>query len=443
MEQISRATQKCADWVSYKMMKNFERYNKAIYYLESLSNLPIEGDYMIGRSNAGEYLKKMRYFLELIGNPDKGMNFIHVTGTAGKGTVTNLIHEMLNSAGKNVGSHTSPFVTTTIEKFKVKDKYIDPNEFADIVEYLKPFIDKAYIEGPFGRPSYFEIILAIAFIYFKRQKCEWVVLEVGCGGRYDGTNVVENPKVTAITNIDYDHIQILGKTLNKIAYDKAGIIKSGSEFFTTEQRPALLKMFKNICQEKSVRMNKIGYKENYMEYNFSLATAIAKHLGIDEKNIERGIKKSRMQCRFEKVQDKPIVILDGAHNRVKIASTIENLKNLKYKKLHLIIGMGYSKDHVAILEQIIPLADNVFITRFQVTDRECAHPKMIFEESKKYLKKDSNADIFLDPEMAIEKALKLAKVDDLILVTGSFFLAGGIRKRWFREEFVLNKRESF
>ena len=118
-------------------MNNFERYYDAINFLEGLSNLPLNGDYMAKQRHLGVYLKRMRYFLGLIGNPDRGMKYIHITGTAGKGTVTNMVHEILKVSGKNVGSFTSPFVTTSIEKIKVKDTYIAPNELADIVEYLK------------------------------------------------------------------------------------------------------------------------------------------------------------------------------------------------------------------------------------------------------------------------------------------------------------------
>ena len=154
-------------------MSKFERYYKAVSFLEGLNNLPLQGDYMIDKHHADIYLKRMRYFLELLGNPDRGHKFIHIAGTSGKGTVTNMIHEILLASGTKVGSFTSPFVATSIEKIKVGDKYISPDEFADIVDYIKPFIDMSYVNGPYGRPSYFEIFLAIALVYFKRQKCDW------------------------------------------------------------------------------------------------------------------------------------------------------------------------------------------------------------------------------------------------------------------------------
>lgn len=424
-------------------MSKFEKYYKAVNFLEGLNNLPLQGDYMIDKHHADVYLKRMRYFLELLGNPDKEIKFIHITGTSGKGTVTNTVHEILNAADKKVGSFTSPSVTTSIEKIKVKNKYIAPDEFAEIVDYLKPFIDKAYLEGPYGRPSYFEIFLAIAMVYFQRQKCEWVVLEVGLGGRFDATNVIEKLVVTAITNIDYDHTELLGKTLEKIAYDKAGIIKQGSVAFTTEQRPSLLKIFSEISKEKHVELHVLPKQDNYREYNKQLAAAITRHIGIGDKYIIQGIKSARLACRFETIQDKPMVVLDGAHNRSKIKTTIENLKQLNFRKLYLIIGIADNKDHISILEQIIPEADHLFFTRFQNKDRKCAHPKELLEKSKRYFKKGTESKIHLDPGSALSKALKLANPNDLILVAGSFFLAGELRKRWYPEETVLEKRKSF
>ncbi len=424
-------------------MNKFKRYYSAVNFLEGLNNLPLEGDYMIDPHHVDVYLKRMRYFLNLIGNPDKNFKYIHIAGTAGKGTVTNMVHEILRTSGKKVGSFTSPFVTTSIEKIKVRDKYVHPNEFADIVDYLKPYIDKAYTDCPYGRPSYFEIFLAISLVYFHKQKCEWVILEVGLGGRYDATNVIEKPVISAITNIDYDHTELLGKTLKKIAYDKAGIIKKGSAVFTTEQRSSLLKIFNDICNEKGASLFALPKKSNYQEYNNELATSIAKHIKISDKHINQGIKKARLMCRFEIMSNKPIVVLDGAHNRSKIKTTILNLKKLNFNKLHLIIGIADNKDHISILKQIIPQVDRIFFTRFQNKDRKCAHPKELLAKSLQYFKKEAKSKIYLDSKDALLNVLKIAKFDDLVLVTGSFFLTGELRKYWYLEEWILKNRQGF
>lgn len=419
------------------------KYHEAITYLESFTNLPLEGDYMIDRNNLEVYIKRMKYFLKLLGNPHKNLKYIHIAGTAGKGTVTSMVHEILHSAGKNVGSFSSPSVTTSLEKIKVGGQYIAPDELADIVESLKPYIDEAYMHGPYGRPSYFEIFLAIAFIYFKNKKCDWVVLEVGLGGRYDATNVIEKPVVTAITNIDYDHTELLGKTLTRIAYEKAGIIKNDSVLFTTEQRQHILKIFKNICKSKYTTFNKLTSRDNTGGQNELLATAIAKYIGIDDNSIATGIHNAKLPCRFEIIQEKPIVILDGAHNRSKVKSTTDHLKRINYKKLYLVIGIAKNKDSLSMLKQIIPQADVVYFTRFLTKDRACAHPKELLAISRAFLKKEAETRVFLDPHKALSTALKNASREDAVLVTGSFFLAGELRKRWFPEEKILRTRKSF
>jgi dihydrofolate synthase/folylpolyglutamate synthase len=421
-------------------MYKFKKYYDAISFLEGLSNIPLKGDYLIDTQNPDLYLKRMRYFLNLLGNPDKKLKFIHITGTAGKGSVTNMLHEVLLASGKNVGSFTSPFVTTSIEKIKVKDKYISPDELADIVDYLKPFIDLAYLKGPYGRPSYFEIFLVIALVYFKKKKCGVVVMEVGLGGRYDATNIIQKPLVTAITNIDYDHTEVLGKTLKKIACDKAGIIKKGSVFFTGERRPQLIKLFSKICEAKKVPLNQVKSERDYKKSNEALVTEIAKYLKVDEKFINSGIKNSRLPCRFEIMQHNPLIVLDGAHNRVKVMSAITNLQRIKYGRLIVILAMADNKDHDSMLNEIIPLANHLVITRFQIKDRKCAHPKEILLKSKKYLKANTPTEVFLDCNLALNRAIKIAKKDDVVIAIGSFFLSGELRKNWFPEDYILENR---
>lgn len=423
-------------------MNKYKDYYEAVAYIESLTNLP-KLNYSLDRSNPEIFLKRMRFFLNLLGNPDKGLNFIHIAGTSGKGTVTNMIHGVILSSGQKVGSFTSPFVTTTIEKIKVDDKYISTKDFTKIVKYLKPYIGETYKSSPYGGVSYFEVCLAIALLYFKMNHCAWVVLEVGLGGRYDATNVIEEPIVTAITNIDYDHTELLGKTLKKIALDKAGIIKSKSEFFTSERRASILKLFKQVCLNKKIKMTQVPTSSDYMDNNKSLVRAITKHINIDNVYIEEGIKNSFLQSRFETVQENPRVIIDVAHNRAKIASTINNFKKLNFNKLHIIVAISKNKDHLAILKQLVPNADHLYFTKFKNKFRECADPKYLFELSKKYFKKTAKTKIYEECISALNLAKSRANENDLILITGSFFLAGEMRKHWYSEEHILKNRKAF
>jgi dihydrofolate synthase/folylpolyglutamate synthase len=419
-------------------MPRFTHYHNAVRFLEGLSNIRREKDYMRDRKRSDIYLLRMRYFLRLLGNPDRGMRYVHITGTAGKGSVAAMVQRGLIASGETTGLFTSPFVTTTIEKFKVGDTYIPPDEFTDIAETIMPSLDRAYKESPYGGPTYFETILAIAFVYFKRKKCVWVVLEAMCGGRYDATNVISAPVVSAVTNVDYDHMEILGNTLSAIANDKAGIIKRGSAFFTTERRANILNIFRRACRIRGAVFNHVPTAhEEYESANRKLASAILNHIGVSERAIAWGIASTHMPARFETVQINPRVIIDGAHNPIKMRSTAKNLGTLTYKKLHLVIAVSGNKDLPSILSEIAPYADAVYATRFEITERKCAPPHELAQEIRRHARRGVRVWEFINPRQALDMALKSAKKNDLVLVTGSFFLAGALRERWYPEEWVL------
>ena len=423
-------------------MQNFEPYFKVIKFLEGLYNLPLVAEYTRGpHQNPEIYIKRMRHFLDLLGNPEQGFKFIHITGTSGKGSVANAVHSVLVQAGYNAGLFTSPFVTTSIEKIKVREKLIAPKDLVEIVKNLKPLIDRTYQKGPYGGVSYFEIFTAIAFLYFKKMRCDWVVLEVGLGGRYDSTNIIKNPVITAITNIGYDHTHILGKTLSKIAKDKIGIVKTGSQFFTTEKRPALLKIFKSECAKVGASFNLVPSSKDYLETNNNLVQNITGAIGIKESIINQGIKSARLPCRFEIIKRNPFIVLDGAHNESKMESTVSNLTKLKYQKLFLILGMAENKDASSILKILIPKANHVFTTRFEIKERKCANPVTLGKIIRTI--KKIPLETYLDPWIALKRARKLATKKDLILVTGSFFLAGELRTKWHSEVETLTHRSSW
>jgi dihydrofolate synthase/folylpolyglutamate synthase len=424
-------------------MNDLERYRAAIAYLDGLANLSPVYDYMRDRKTPWVYLKRTRDFLERCGNPQNGFKYVHVTGTSGKGTVATMVHESLNAAGKKVGSFTSPFSTAATEKIRVNGSYIAPGEFADILDTLKPHIERAYLESPLGRPAYFEIFLAVALIYFRRQQCEWVILEVGIGGRYDATNVIESPKVAAVTSIDYDHVRTLGRTLLSIADNKAGIIKKDCDFYTTEKRAAILKVFERECKRVGARFNALTPVEDYQENNITLARAIGRSIGLADEAVKEGIEATRLPCRFEIVQEHPLVILDGAHNRAKMRATMQNVQRTSHEGLHLILGLKEDKDVSVVLKEIVPLASHVYVTRFQNVGFQCADPRALLSDARKHAKKGTILSLHLDPYDALDAALKMAKKGDLVLVTGSFYLAGDLRKRWYPEEWVLRSRKSF
>jgi len=428
-----------------KLDKNkFEKYRQSINYLESLFNLP-QPDYLSTKSSRTLFLKRFSYFLNILGNPQIGPQYIHIGGTSGKGSTANMIHSILTEAGKRTGLYTSPFPTTTIEKIKFRDLLISPDEFAGLMEKIKPAVDETYQKSPFGRPSYYEICTAIAFLYFKQKKCDYVVLEVGLGGRYDATNIIPAAKITVINLIDFDHTNLLGKTLREIAKEKAGIIKPKTTFFTIDENNGqVLKYLQTICRAKKAEFNLVSPQKKYpinllgdhQQKNAALADAVGAKLGIKPSIINAGLQKTRLSCRMEMIQTNPKVILDGAHNRSKIKTTIETLKNLTYKKLYLIISLTNERDASQVFKELFPLADYILATRYQSVMKKCRPPLQLVKNVK-----TNNYKIFLDPKMALKEALRRAGSNDLILVTGSFYLAGEIRKQWRDEEKILKERK--
>ena len=427
------------------MSNKFNRYYQAVSFLESIVNIP-QIEKAKEKNQRDLVLKRFRYLLKLLGNPHLDLNYIHVGGTAGKGSVAVMIAEILTQAGYQTGLFTSPFQTTSIEKIRINDQLIDPKDFALLVEKIKPTLDAYYQTDRFGRPTYFELFLAVAFLYFKKQKCDYVVLEVGIGGQNAPTNIIPKPVATIINLVSFDHQEILGKTLNQITAEKNGIIKPKTIFFTTSQNHSgVIKQLKNVCQKNQAEFNVINLpRKKYQlamvgevqKYNAALAEAVAKKLGLSQKYITTGLKKAKLPCRFEMIQKNPLVILDGAHNISKIKSVLENLKNLTYQKLYLIIALTNKRQPKKIFAPLIPLAKIIYLTRFETTAKKCYPPLKL----KKELNLKDKGKIYLDAKMALSDALKKARRKDLILITGSFYLAGELRKRWRSEEKILRER---
>ena len=428
--------------MNWSATNKFARYYSAVRYIESLGN--ISGGYQKTNLKAHPrpqmFLERMRELLNLLGNPEKGFKYIHITGTAGKGSVSSAVYRELVKAGKRAGLFTSPFVVSTIEKIQTGKKYADPFVFAELTEKIKPMIDKMIESGKYGAPSYFEMIFALALLYFKMEKCEYVTLEVGLGGRYDATNVIRKPLVTAITNIDLDHTNILGSKRTDIALDKAGIIKKGSKFFTTESDRNILKIFKDECEKAGTKYHFIS--TNGLDYNIRnslLATHICYDLGIINSPANMVLIPD-LPARFEIVERKPFVIIDGAHNPGKMASVIFNLRRIKYRKLLLIIAISEDKDWRKVVSIIAPRADIICATRFSVPGRQPVSPDLLMREVRKCARDSARIYLCSDPVNAFKDARNKLYQDDALLVTGSFYLAGDIRALYYSEDVILRNR---
>jgi dihydrofolate synthase/folylpolyglutamate synthase len=439
---VSKVSQKGTSFPT-KSTFSIAAYREAVAFVEGFSNISYRKCLNPQRADLSFFIDRTRYFLKLLGSPEKKLRFVHVTGTAGKGTVSSMIHEILLAGGQKAGLFTSPYVTTTIEKIKVNDQYISPAEFIRLVEYMKPFIRRA-AASKYGPPSAFEILVVMALLYFKKENCRWVVMEVGLGGRYDATNVIPADKVAVITNIDYDHTEILGKTLARIAFDKAGIISRECSFFTSERRPSLLRLFRRVCKDQKADFHSIVKTRNARRNNAALARAVGSHLGFSRSVIEAGIGNSRLPCRFEVVGTRPYVILDGAHNRAKICCTVNDLAGLTYKRLFSIISLSnMRKDNLAIIEPLARISNHVIITTTSKKDRRSVHPRALLPYVLRHKKRGATVKIIEDSAAAYRSARRRCGARDCILVSGSFFLAGEIRKLWYPEKWVLRNRRSF
>lgn len=447
-------------------MSKFEKYFRAVENLQSLENL---GDrkHGMGQARNEESLQRMRYWLKMLGNPEKGQNIIHITGTSGKGSVTSLLHTIFTHAGFRTGSFYSPYTTTSIELIKYNSGLIPPDAFAALAEELSPLVDKAARECPYGRPQYYEIIIGMALLYFQRQRCDYTILEVLSGGLYDPTNAVDNGIATVITNIGLDHVETLGSTKEEIAANKSGLIKEGHAVFTTEEDKDIRSIIENKTKDvnahfhfietkgaKNIRIQpdsmSFAYKNDAYQMksigkhqikNALLARAVADSFDIPDKAIQKGIQTGGLPARIEVMQKNPLVILDGAHNEAKIDALIETIQEMNYFRLHLVFGLTSSKDANTITGKLIEIADDIYVTRYLATHKPVHNP---FDLEKLCKEKGFNGKSYvsLNPYSALQEALDSATPRDIVLVTGSLYLAGDLRKYWIPEEKILKKKKS-
>tara|TARA_Y100000310_G_scaffold342946_1_gene448383 strand:+ start:466 stop:1731 length:1266 start_codon:yes stop_codon:yes gene_type:complete len=416
----------------------YSEYHQAALFLESSIQ-------RVNKYERGDGLKRLAFFLKLLGDPQNDMRFIHITGTSGKGSVASKIHAGLLADHKNAGLFTSPHPTTYIERIKVGNKYIAPEEFVKILEEIKPAIDRCYHKSGYEHPGWSDMLLAIALLYFKRRRCTYAVLEASVGGRYDTTNVIPSPAAAIITNISLDHTGVIGDNKSEIALNKAGIIKPGTQVYTSEQSRQLLPIFRKKCRELNVPLVIVrarpGTKVDYRQINTTLANEVLTGLGIkvNKKAIE---KRFALPARTETVQRRPRVILDGAHNSSKMEALASYIKNLTKEKIILIIGVKYRKDIEQVIEPIAPFAKSVFITRSIDPRNKTTAPSVIADAFKKF-NPGAKRRVILDPTNALHMALEEAKRSDIVIITGSFYLAGRLRTNWYPEEKILRKRSSF
>ena len=387
-------------------------------------------------------------------NPQDGLKYVHVAGTNGKGSTCHMIASVLKESGYKVGLFTSPFVVDFRERIQINGEMIPQNELTKIISEVKPVVEELSKKGI--EPTEFEIITVTAFLYFLREKCDIVVLEVGLGGLLDSTNIIKKSEVSVITSISLDHTNILGDTLLKIAEHKCGIFKEGGNVvgypqpdFAVERfikdrakeknckyYPHELSKIRLVCEEIDGSMIiyagctfKIPLTGKHQLYNFATAVAainVLKQNGwnITYKSLIDGISKVRVPARTEIVSRSPLTIIDGGHNAEGVDALCNSLvKFCVNKKIIAVFGMMKDKDYGYAVKRLAPLCERIYTT--EASNPRSLDAKSLAKEAKQYCKKVRPEP---NPEKAFNKALKKAKDDDVVLVCGSLYLASDVKR---------------
>lgn len=420
--------------------------------MEYISNVGMFG------SNYG--LERTYRLLELLGSPQNKLKLIHIAGTNGKGSTTSMISKVLIGMGFKVGMYTSPYLEVFEERIQINGVNIPKDKLIDNLENVKYAVSKVIEEG-YEHPTEFEIITALMFLYFYNEKIDYGVIEVGLGGRLDSTNVII-PKVSVITSISMDHINILGNTIEEIAKEKSGIIKddvpvilypqkkevedvilkaahnNNSKVYYVKTDDGNLKEidYDNITQNVQVNGLNGIYNVNlpllgeHQILNLCVAIKAVEVLCQVEKIqynkeiIEESLKDVKWIGRLEMLNRKPLIVIDGAHNIDGIRVLKNNIrKYFKYNKMYLLLGILADKQVDEMIKEITPMAEKIFALTPHSDRAELS------EDLKREIEKvNQNVEAFDDYNEAINEALKVAEDDDLILVSGSLYMIGDMRK---------------
>jgi dihydrofolate synthase / folylpolyglutamate synthase len=416
-------------------------------------------------------LDVIKELLHKLDNPQNKFKSVHIAGTNGKGSTACFLDSILRSSGKKVGLYTSPHLVKFNERIQINGKDISDLDLVRLTTKIKNICEQNKIEATF-----FEFTTAIAFLYFAENNVDYSVIETGLGGRLDATNVL-TPELSLITNIDIDHTKHLGDTKEKIAVEKAGIIKENSLVLTAEQDPSILEIFSNVCKEKKSKLCVLDDKFDIklinsdlhgqefsvtgkMEGGFTikmlgqhqirnavLAIMGARKLGISQEEISEGLKNAYWPARLDIIKQDPLVLVDCAHNLAGITELVNFLKGtgcdvgardpLKIssqnfcpsigaditkidKKKTLLLGTSEDKQISEMLKLLVPFFDKVVLTQGNFKP---ASLELLEDEVRKYC---SEVYAYSDLKEAIPKAIELTNDNEMLVITGSIYLVGDV-----------------
>lgn len=400
-------------------------------------------------------LKAMKFLMDEFKHPEDKLKAIHIAGTNGKGSVTEMITNVLINEGYTVGKFISPHLIQYNERISVNNNNISDIEMEKLINKINPSIEKYNSQNDIP-VTLFELETTMAFLYFKEKNCDFVVLETGLGGLYDCTNIINNPLVSVITSIGYDHMHILGNTLSEIAYQKAGIIKEDSNTVIFNQEPDIDNVFITECKNKNNILHIINKSDisnysfdnnfQYFDYknfkniiinlkgrvqvqNACLCIEVFKILNelgyhVNSESIQIGLKTVIHKARMEQINDKPIIIYDGAHNEPAIKN-LQDMIKMYYTKMKrvYIISILKRKDYNKMLKLIAEDREAVFILTSGNNSETYASSDELYECMKQFA--DINKIYKKSLEGAIESAMN-SDSNTVNFIIGSFYTYGTV-----------------
>lgn len=442
----------------------FEQYYQAVQQLESLIGQE-HGSYM-DREEKGEldwafYLRRTQRLFDELGKPERQLKYIHIAGTAGKGSTAAFVYQGLVEDGRAAGLFTSPHVTTSLERIQVDGQLVDPELFAEVVPEVVRVAKSIQEQDAQMMPSYSEVFFAVAVICFVRSEVEYAVVETGCGGRYDKTNIIPAPEITLITNVSYDHLDLLGDTREQIAEHKAGVIKPGTTIYSTEEKSEVQAVFNTEAQQYGLEVHYLGGRPpergshgagqemalamagSHQQRNAALAAAALSQLGVSGAVIRQAFRQVRLPARVELMQEEPRVILDGAHSIEKTRALAAALEASRpWNNLHLVLAVKERPDLARVIEPLVKMADTITLTTFHLIAFSSTDPATV-SEAVKQIAPNTEVLTETDSRTAVQTVLSKAKKSDLVVITGSLYLAGDVRRIWVPESDVLSARSCF
>ncbi|MBN1311059.1 MAG: bifunctional folylpolyglutamate synthase/dihydrofolate synthase [Anaerolineae bacterium] len=425
-------------------------------------------------------LERTRLLMTHLGDPQSTFDKIHISGTSGKGSIAMICESILLAMGLQVGTHTSPYLQTPLEKVRINGRLMQPRQAIDLTDTVMDAVEQVRIkEERLGAPHYAEAWLGLAMTHFARQRCRIGLIEVGMGGRYDSTNII-TPNVSVISTIHYDHTRVLGETLEAIAFHKSGIIKPGIPAIVGEIPPEALQVVEAEAARQNASLLRLGREIHYQTIDVSqhggqfsyqglrlslndleigllgahqfanAALALAalelyadeRGIMLQEQAVREGLARVRFAGRLEVTQHQPMVVLDGAHNEEKMSALITALSEVfHYKRSILVLGMLETKNAMPILRRLAELADSIVATEPSVKGKPAIPAEQLGQMAR-----EAGAPTVLevkDPLDALKQALDTAGPDDLVIVTGSLYLIGQVRPYWYAAEDIIEQQTMF